>query len=127
MEADVEESVNWVLNLGEHHIDIVVLFAGSLFGYLLTLALELWFLPSPVSDAVRRHQKGYTFLFCWLTSATASALMWWALDPADSLHVRVTVSLIVSIVGFFGYPLVAKYLTSKFPAIGSAWDGISKL
>jgi hypothetical protein len=125
----MDSVIHWIreiLELGEHYLDLVILLACSAFGMLLTVALEWWFLPTVTApDAVRR-QKGYTFLFCWAMSAASSSFLWYAIDPADPLKVRLSVSIVVGAFGFFAYPPLARVLTDKFPAIGSAWDGLRR-
>lgn len=112
--------------LGMHNPDLLALIIGSLAGFALTIVLELYFLPTTTDPDRKRRQKGYTFLFCWFASTVASALFWLAIDTADSAYVRWTICAIVSVFGFFCYPVLARYLTAKFPAIGTAWDGITK-
>ena len=99
-----------VLNLG-----VTCALAGIVGAKVLMIALD------PV---VKRRQKGLTFLFCWAVSAGTSAALWWAIDPEDPLKVRLPVSIVFGAFGFFAYPPLAGWLSAKFPAIGSAWDGI---
>lgn len=113
--------VNWILNVGTHQPDLVCLLVGGLSAFFLTVALERYFLPTTIDPDVRRNQQGLTFIVCWLASATFSALMWWALDPADPLGVRVIVSLIVGVLTTSLYPALARFLTARYPLIGSAW------
>jgi hypothetical protein len=113
--------VDWLLNLGTHYPDLLILVVGSAVGYALTVALERYFLPVVQDPGAIRAQQGATFIFCWLTSGTAAALLWWALDPLDRMAVRVTVSYLVGVLGFFGYPPLVRWLTAKFPDIGTAW------
>jgi hypothetical protein len=122
----MEDTANYFLNIGSHYPDLTSLVIGNLSGFVLTLALELYFMPEVTDLAQKRRQQGYTFLFCWVVSTGASALLWWAIDPKDRFGERLTVSLVVSVLGFFFYPLLARYLTAKFPAIGSAWNGAPK-
>lgn len=121
---DFKAWVAWVLDLWQHYPDLVIMVGSSAFGMLPTLALEWWFLPTVTDPDAKRRQKGYTFLFCWLVSSSSSAMLWWVVDPADPLRVRVTVSVIFGAFGFFAYPPIARILTDKFPALGSAWDGL---
>lgn len=120
----MQSVIDWVLNIWEHYPDLGVLVIGSVSGWLLTVGLELYFMPIATDPETKRRQKGYTFLFCWLVTAFISSMLWWVLDPIDPLRLRVTVSTVVSIMGWFAYPTIAKYLTSKFPSIGSAWSKI---
>jgi len=119
----MEDAINWALNVGSHYPDLMCLMVGSLSGYLLTVVLELWFLPTVTEPDAKRRQQGYTFLFYWLMATGASSIMWWAIDPVDQFHVRLVVSLVVSVFGFFGYPMIARALSAKYPSIGSAWNG----
>ena len=123
----MEDGIHWLrelLELGEHYLDVVILLACSAFGMLLTLALEWWFLPTVQDPAAIRRQRGLTFLFCWTMSALSSSFVWWAVDPADPLKVRLSVSIVVGAFGFFAYPALAKFASDKMPSIGSAWDGL---
>ena len=112
---------NWILNVGTHQPDLVCLLIGGLAAFLLTVAIERYFLPTTADPAVRRHQQGVTFLLCWAASAAFSAALWWALDPADKMGVRVAVSVIVGVVTSSLYPALARFLTARYPSIGSAW------
>lgn len=112
--------------LGMNNPDLLALVIGTLAGFALTIALELYFLPSTTDPEIRRRQKGYTFLFCWLASTVASSLFWMAIDKEDPAPVRWTICAIVSVFGFFGYPILARYLSVKFPAIGSAWQQVKQ-
>ena len=109
----MEEFITWLFNFGEHWPDLTSLVVGSIAGYLLTLAIERYFLPLPLDAQVKRRQQGLTFLICWVASAIASVLMWGAIDPTDSLGMRVSVSSVVGVIGFFGYPAVARAATAK--------------
>lgn len=113
--------VNWILNVGAHQPDLVCLLVGGLAAFLLTVAIERYFLPTTADAAAKRRQQGVTFLLCWGASVVFSSLMWWALDPADKLGVRVTVSLIVGVLTTSLYPALARWLTARYPSIGSAW------
>lgn len=117
-------SVGHLLEFFQHWPDATILAGSSAFGVLLTLALEWWFLPTAIDPVVIRRQKGLTFLFCWALSASTAMVLWWQLDPADPVGVRVSVSTVFGAFGFFAYPPIVRLLTDKFPAIGSAWDGI---
>jgi hypothetical protein len=117
-------SIEQFLEFIQHWPDATILAGCSVFAWLLTLALEWWFLPIAIDPAVKRRQQGLTFVFCWAVSALSSSILWWALDPADPLKVRVSVSVVVGAFGFFAYPPIARLVSEKVPAIGSAWDGI---
>ena len=114
--------VNWILNVGTHQPDLVCLLIGGLAAFLLTVAIERYFLPTTTDAAAKRHQPGLTFLLCWGASVAFSSLMWWALDPADKFGTRFTVSLIVGVLSSTLYPAIARFLTARYPAIGSAWS-----
>lgn len=125
--TDINAWIDELSALGMHNPDLLALLIGSLAAFALTIVLELYFLPTTSDPEVRRRQKGCTFLFCWLASTVASSLFWLAIDPLDAAFVRWTICAVVSVFGFFGYPVLARYLTTKFPAIGSAWDGGPKV
>ena len=118
----MQEIVNWILGLGTNWPDLTSLIVGSGAGFLLTLALERYFLPVALDPEVKRHQQGLTFIFCWLTSTAASVLMWGAIDGHDPLAMRMAVSSVVSVAGFFGYPALARAMTARWPMLGSAWE-----
>jgi hypothetical protein len=119
----VEEFINWLFNLGSNWPDLTSLVVGSAAGYLLTLAIERYFLPLALDDQAKRRQQGITFLICWVTSAAGSVLIWGAIDSGDSLGMRLSVSAVVSVIGFFGYPALARALTAKWPMLATAWNG----
>lgn len=123
---DISKWINWFFDLGQHSPDLLSLVVGSVAAFAATIALEAFFLPNTTDPEVRRRQKGYTFLVCWGASSMASSGMWFAIDPIDPPHVRWIVCIVVSAPCFFAYPIIARYLTAKFPAIGTAWDGITK-
>ncbi len=116
----IETLTTWLAFAGQH-IGILAVLVGSLVGYVLTVMLERYFLPLVQGRAARRRQRGFTFLFCWLASGTGSALLWWALEPATPPSVRLTISYVLGVLAFPVYPVLADWLTAKFPAIGSAW------
>jgi hypothetical protein len=116
----IETVTAWLAFAGSH-IDAVAVLVGSLVGYVLTVTLERYFLPIARDPAVRRRQRGFTFLVCWLASGTGSALLWWSLEPATAVSVRLTVSYVLGVLAFPVYPVLAAWLTARFPAIGSAW------
>jgi len=113
--------VNWLLNLGQNWPDLVALGTGSLVGYVFTAMIELYFLPILTNEAEKRRQKGLTFLLCWFASTACSTILWAFMDPKDPVAMRVSVSCIVSILSFAGYPLIAQVATNFFPRLGSAW------
>jgi hypothetical protein len=117
-------SVGQALEFFQHWPDVTILLGSSAFGNVLTIALEWWFLPTVNEPDAKRRQKGLTFLFCWAVSAAASYLLWTEIDPADPPGMRLIVSVVAGALGFFAYPPLARLLTDKFPAIGSAWDGL---
>lgn len=116
----IETITAWLAFAGSH-VDILAVLLGSVVGYVLTVTLERYFLPIVQDPAARRRQRGFTFLFCWLASGTGSALLWWALEPATPPSVRLTVSYVLGVLAFPVYPVLAAWLTERFPAIGSAW------
>ena len=113
--------LDWIVNLGSHYPDLLCLAVGSLVGYTLTVMVESYFLPVAVTPDSIRKQKGLTFLFCWLVSGAASAILWVFLDPADPPAMRIAVSYVVGVLSFPGYPFLAKVATSIWPRVGSAW------
>lgn len=116
------EIADWFLHLGEHYPDLVALVVGTLVGYVFTAMLERYFFPMPIDPIAKRRLQGLTFILCWLSSGTASAILWVAIDPQDPLSVRLSVSYVVSILSFAGYPFLAKVATGIFPKIGTAWS-----
>src|SRR6185295_9951666 len=120
---DIGHWIDEIWNFGMHSPDVASLVIGSLCGFALTIALEMYFLPTTTDPEVRRRQKGATFLFCWFASTVASSLFWLAIDGVDPPFVRWTICSVVSVFGFFGYPALARYLTARFPSIGTAWKG----
>lgn len=124
---DIGKWLDQIMGFGMHYPDIAAMIIGSLAGFALTLALELYFLPTTTDVDMKRRQKGCTFLFCWLASSVASSMFWLAIDRDDPPFARWTICITVSVFSFFAYPVLARYLTTKFPAIGSAWDGGPKV
>ena len=121
---DWSAELDKIATAAQHYPDIAVQLGASAFAQVLTLALEWWFLPTVTDPEAKRRQKGLTFLFCWTVSAVTGSVLWWLFDPLDPVAVRVTVSIIVGAVAFFAYPPLARIVTDKFPAVGSAWDGL---
>ena len=120
------EYLNKLLDLWVHYPDLIILILGTAVGFLLTTALERYYLPTVTDPDAKRRQQGLTFLFCWGMSVAMSELLWWALDPADSVRIRTVVSVTTGVIGSFFYPALARYLTAKFPIIGSAWNDDKK-
>lgn len=110
------------LELIAQYPDAVSVVLGTLAGYVLTVMVETYFLPTETDAARLRRQKGLTFLFCWLASGAASSLLWSVLDPKDARGERIIVSYVVGVFAFAGYPFLAKVATSLWPRIGSAWS-----
>ena len=99
----------------------LALLGGSLSGYVLTVMLERYFLPIALRPDEIRRQKGLTFLFCWVASSTASAGLWWALDPVYRFGPRLVICYVLGVLTFPAYPIIARYLSDRFPRIASAW------
>ena len=118
----MQGTIDWLFNLGAHYPDIMSLALAGLIGFSLTIALERYVLPVVSDPLALRRQQGATFLFCWFVTGTAGALLWWAIDPVDALHVRLIVSYTTGCLSFFVYPALSRMLSAKFPAIGSAWS-----
>lgn len=120
----MDSPLHWLgqlLDLVSRFPDIVALVVGSLIGYVFTAMMELYFLPLTEDAAQKRLQKGLTFVLCWLASGTASAILWVFLDPRDRPAMRISISYLVAVLSFAGYPFLAKVATGLFPKIGSAW------
>jgi hypothetical protein len=122
MNFDLQGLLGWLLNVSEHYPDHFVLLGSSIFGWVVTLAIERYFLPAAADDASRRQQQGLTFLFCWTISSGSSILLWGIVDPRDPLALRIVVSVMAGAMGFFLYPVLARIAETKFPLIASAWD-----
>lgn len=117
MIATIESWITWAASHGA----LLALAVGSFAGWLLTLALERYFLPIVRDDQAKRRQQGLTFLFCWLSCGTFMALMWWTLDAETSAAARIVGSYIGGILPFFLYPILARKATKLMPEIGTAW------
>lgn len=113
----LEQWIAWAESRGV----LTAMLVGSFAGWLLTLALERYFLPLVRDEQAKRRQQGLTFLFCWLTCGTCMALMWWALDRETDASIRLIVSYISAILPWFLYPILARKATKHVPEIGSAW------
>jgi hypothetical protein len=121
----VDAVTRWVgqlIDLGNHYPDLLALLAGSLIGYTFTVMFEAYFLPVTTVPAELRRQKQVTIIVCWLVAGAASAILWVFLDPRDPPSMRITVSYLVAILAFPGYPFLAKLATSVWPKVGSAWS-----
>lgn len=118
----MEDMLKKVTSLVGDYPDLFILLLGGLIGYVLTLMLERYFLPIVQDPEAKRHQKGATFIFCWIVSGTASVLLWGALDPAKPLYARVVIGYLVNALTFLVYPVLARMATNKWPAIGTAWS-----
>ena len=101
--------------------DVLSLIAGTLIGFTFTTMIERYFLPQYTGPNDRRQQQGLTFILCWGASSYASAVLWALIDPKDSPRFRITVSVLVGVLSFPGYPLIAKVVTGLWPRLGSAW------
>lgn len=121
------DDINKWLSMASHWPDLISLVVGTVVGFVLTMMIDLYFLPVYADAQQQRRQQGLTFLLCWTTSALASIGMWWALDNEDKWNVRIIVSVIVSVPSFWGYPYLARIvagLLKKFLGIdlSSAWS-----
>lgn len=117
MIEQAEQYIAWFAS----HGGLVAFVIGGFVGWTATLALERYFLPSVTDEAVKRRQKGLTFVFCWLACGTFTALMWWALDGDTRAPVRLAVSYVTGALPFTLYPILARLATKKIPEIGTAW------
>lgn len=118
------DDIGWIdklLSIAAHWPDLTCVLVGSLAGWLLTLAFEMFVLPVVTDPARRRAQQGQTFLFCWLTSGTMSTLLWHWWDPKDPLHIALGTSFIVGIFPWFVYPVLAKIAAKYIPGFTSSW------
>lgn len=113
------------LAFAQAHAFIPSILVGGTCAYVLTLALERYFLPMATGEEKRR-QKGLTFLFCWAVAAVAQSAMWWALAPGDSFSMRMVVNIVTGALVFPLYPAIAAFLTARFPDIGSAWRKVEE-
>jgi len=121
---DAESGKSWlsyIFDLSEHNPDKVCMLSGALLGWIIVLVLERFVLPTVQDPAAKRRQQAFTFFACWLLGAISSATMWWAWDDADPLKARVVASVVSTGILSFLYPIGAGYLTTKYPALGSAW------
>lgn len=120
----MEDWTRWLrqlLDLGVNYPDLVSLVLGTLIGYVFTAMMELYFLPLTTNAIDKRKQQRLTFVLCWLASGTASAILWVFLDPKDKPAMRISISYLVSVMSFAGYPFLAKVATGLWPRIGSSW------
>lgn len=115
------ETIQTWLSAAANYFGLGSVIIGCMVGYVLTVMLERYFLPVVHDAQEKRRQRGLTFVFCWLASGTASALLWWALDGEHPVSARVTISYTIGVLSFVAYPVLANHLTAKYPAIGSAW------
>jgi hypothetical protein len=108
-----------------HYPDLIALLVGSLVGYVFTAMVEMYFLPIYTDPVQQRRQQGLTFLLCWFTSAGASTVLWTFIDHGDPMQMRIWISVVVGVLSFAGYPLVARVATSILKRfgieLGSAW------
>lgn len=110
-----------LLSIAAHWPDLTCVAVGGAVACVLTLALEWFFLPIVEDLALKRRQKGQTFLFCWGLSGSLSTILWRLWDPADPFLVVFATSFIVGPLPFVVYPALARLATKFVPAIGSAW------
>ena len=120
--------MDWILSgiknalaLVAQYPDVLSLVLGTLIGFVFTTMIEWYFLPQYTDPGTRRRQQGLTFILCWIASSYASAVLWALLDPSDAPSFRIKVSILVGVLSFPGYPLIAKLATAIMPRIGSAW------
>jgi hypothetical protein len=116
----IETLEKW-LAFAESHAYLIAVLLGGTCAYVLTLALERYFLPVSTSAEEKRRQKRITFLFCWAVAAGAQSALWWVLAPTDPFSLRVVVNVVTGALVFPLYPAIAAFLTARFPDIGSAW------
>lgn len=114
-----------LIDIGNLHPDLLSLAVGTLAGFVLTIVLERYFLPTACTPASQRLQQGCTFLFCWWISALICGSLWWVLDGKALIKTRIVISLVVSIFPFPGYPFLARMLASRWSAFGTAWTKIT--
>lgn len=95
---------------------------GGLAAWAVALVVERYFFPTVHDPDAVRHQRGATFLLNWLLGGVFSSLLWHALVAGVPLRVTLAVSFVVGAVTAFVYPILARWATAKWPAIGSAWQ-----
>jgi len=111
--------VDWVLGIGTHYPDLLAVILGTLSAYCASLITEAFFLPPEWSQ---RRQQRATVLVQLFAAIPLATLIWGGIDGADSLETRVMVSTACSLIGPLFYPALARYATSKFPSIATAWQ-----
>jgi len=106
---------------GRWPILLSIVVAGAA-GWILTLVVERYFLPTVHDPEAIRHQKGATFVINWALGTLLTSILWDALVDDVPLVTRLEVSVVAAIVTAFLYPILARLATAKWPAIGSAWQ-----
>lgn len=114
----LQNVIGWALSLGSSYIDLVCLIVGTAAGWVLSLIVEAFLLPDIWP---RKTQQGATVLCNIIASTVCSALLWWALDPADRFGVRLAVSSVVALPSIMLYPAIARWATDRWPAIATSW------
>lgn len=112
------EIVDWLLHVGRNNPDLVAIILGTLAGNVASLLVERYVLPETMGA---RKQQGISVLVAFLAGAILSDLTWKALDAADTAYMRGTISVSAALIAVIVYPAVARWATSKWPAIGSIW------
>ena len=113
--------VDWLLNIGEHNPDLACQVIAGLAATIMALVYEWFFMPVAATAEARRRQQGEIYIGTWLLAGTLAALFWWAIDPADALHVRLVVSYVTEMILPAVYFLAARWALTKFPQVASVW------
>jgi hypothetical protein len=115
-------SIESVLDFAARWPVVLSIIVAGAAGWILTLILERYFLPTVETAEDVRHQKGVTFVLNWLLATIFTTILWDALEPQASLVTRLEVSIVAGIITAFVYPMLARVATKRWPEIGSAWS-----
>lgn len=112
------ETIDWLLHIGERYPALVAIFLGTAAGYALGLIAETYFIPEKMPA---RQQQGLTVLIT-IAGATAMCAAIWHGLARGNLELRIVASLAASLLAPFTYPAVARFMTARFPSIGTVWQ-----
>ena len=110
--------IDWLLHIAQRNPDLVALILGTASGYGLGTLAEAYLIPLTM---IPRKQKGLTALITIVASWCLSYAIWGALDVGDKPELRAIVSAAASILSVFTYPAVGRWVTARFPSVGSIW------